>query len=279
MSQLRINPKLIAKQIWESGELRIDLREWCVKELKKLWLSDLEVYDELDNTLHKVSNSLKNLIQGYIKRGVTPHYEFNDIFPYLLHRIKDVQFLKALKSGIRNIGWRDFEYLCKYYLKINGIENVEVTRGKKEGGVDFYGLLRIDKYIQGAFYKGLGVRILGQARHSSAGRKVEESELRVFVTQYEDFKEGKGMGVRVVPDWFKNLNTPLIAIFITNTEFTIGAHSMMREKGIIPKEGDHIAEDLIHCPDSTTWFSVNEKGNIILNQEAFISSIKKVCER
>lgn len=256
-----MNPKVIeakivreiANQIWNSQELNIDLEDQCERLLRNHLpnISDLEICDILEGVVRKVKSQLKREITQCREKRVTPRYEFSEV-SNVLYRARDVR-IDEIRSKIKTVDWRNFEYLCKHVLQINGIEEAEVTRGTKEGGIDFYGLLRMRKFSQGILLSGLEIRIIGQARHRSADQKIGDPEIKLFAKQYSDFKKGRGRGRRAVPDWFKNLKSPVTGIFITNTQFTKDAYDAAKEEGIILKDGDQIAEDLFRSARVNEW--------------------------
>ncbi len=265
-----MNPKIvevkivreIANQIWNSRELNIDLEDQCERLLRKHFpnLSDLEICEVLEDVEHKVRSHLKSEIAHCREKGVTPRYEFGEV-SNVLYRARDIR-VDEIKSEIKNINWRNFEYLCKHLLEVNRIEGVEVTGRSKEGGIDFYGLLRMRRFAEGVLLKGLEIRIVGQAKHRSADQKIGEPEVKLFAKQYSDFKSGRGRGRKAVPDWFRNLKSPLTAIFITNTEFTKDACEAAEEEGVILKDGDQIAEDLFRSPRVNEWLYTHGGGQI-----------------
>jgi len=258
-----MNPKVveakivreIANQIWNSRELIIDLEDKCERLLRKHLpnISDLEICDILEDVMRKVKSQLKREITQCTEKRITPRYEFSEV-SNVLYRARDIR-VDEIKLGIKNIKWRDFEYLCKHLLEINGIEGAGVTRKSREGGIDFYGLLRMHKFTHQLLLGDLEIRLIGQARHCSVDGKVGEPQLNAFITQYHNFKSGRGRGREAVPDWFKNSKSPLTALFITNTEFTKDAYNAAKQEGIILKDGDQIAEDLIHSPRVNEWLS------------------------
>lgn len=268
MVQPVIDAKLVKKiteEIWDSGTQRIDLQQRCAEELNKHLphVSSLEIYDILGNVVYKVKFQLRKKITHCLEKGVTPRYEFSDAFPNLLRATKDIHYLRKIKSAIKNMSWIKFQHLCKHLLEVNGIEEAEVTRGSKEGGIDFYGLLRINKFSSGVLLKGWGIRIIGQARHHSTHAKVGETDLKVFAQECDDFKNGRSRGTQVLPEWFIYSKSPVIPMFITNTGFTKGAYNLAERKGIILRDGDHIAEDLVHSQKLYEWFNSGEKGSRI----------------
>lgn len=258
-----MNPKVIeakivreiANQIWNSQELNIDLEDQCERLLRNHLpnISDLEICEVLEDVVHKVKSRLKEEISRCREKRITPRYEFSEVGD-VLYRARDIR-IDELRSKIKTVDWRSFEYLCKHILQINGVEQAEVTRGTKEGGIDFYGLLRMHKFAPGVLLKDLEIRIIGQARHRSADTKIGDPEVKLFAKQYSDFKSGRGRGREAVPDWFRNLKSPLTGIFITNTEFTQDAYDAAKEEGIILKDGDQIAEDLFGSPSVNEWLS------------------------
>jgi len=210
-----MNPKVIearivreiAKQIWNSQELNIDLEDQCERLLRNHLpnISDLEICEVLEDVAHKVKSHLRSKINDCREKRTTPRYEFSEVRD-VLYRARAIR-IDEIRSKIKTLDWRNFEYLCKHVLQINGIEEAEVARGTKEGGIDFYGLLRMRKFSQGILLSGLEIRIIGQARHHSANQKIGDPEVKLFAKQYSDFKKGRGRGWEAVPDWFKNLKS------------------------------------------------------------------------
>ena len=248
----------IAEEIWDSGAKTVDLRQWCAQELKKELphASSLEIYDISSSVVNKVKFQLKKKNIACLEKGFTPRYEFSDVFPNLLRATKDIRYLKKIKSAIKNMNWENFQKLCQHILEINGIEEAEATRGTKEGGIDFYGLLRVDKYLSGVLLKGVEIRVIGQAKHHSTTTKVGERELMVFAQECDDFKHCTGRAVQVLPQWFVLSKSPIIPMFITNTGFTRGACDLAEREGIIRRNGDQIAEDLFDSPRLNEWLGI-----------------------
>jgi len=250
----------IGEQIWNSTEQVIDLEDWCESLLKKHLpdINDWEICEVSEDVERKVRSHLKREIAHCREKGSTPRYEFSEV-SNVLYRARDIR-VDELKSKIRSINWRNFEYLCKHLLEINGIEGVGITKRSKEGGIDFYGLLRMHKFTQGVLLKGLEIRIIGQAKHRSADRKVGEQEVKLFAKQCCDFESGKGRGQKAVPEWFRKLKSPIVGAFITNAECTEDAYSAAKEEGIILKDGDQIAEDLVHSSELAKWFFTSKSS-------------------
>jgi len=237
----------IVENIWKSQEQNIDLSYFCEKFLIEHYssLSRLRIGEILDDLEPKVKAGIKRKITSCIEKGITPQYQFSEV-DSSIYKVRSIQ-IEVTKTKLRNINWRDFELLCKPYLEINGVEDVEITRKSKEGGIDFFGILPVNP-IQGILFKDLKVRLIGQARHSETGRKISEEELQTFSKQLIDFKDGKGRGEKAVPAGFIISNTPVIGIFITNSEYTKGAQNVAKVEGIIIRDGDQIAEDLVLSP-------------------------------
>jgi hypothetical protein len=242
----------------------------AIKIAQKYGFKDIRVYvlynspDENDtpeyffyriNKLNKLGALSYPMRYRPIDSRITPRYEFSEV-SNVLYRARDIR-ANEIKSAIKNIKWRDFEYLCKHLLEVNGIE-AEVTKGSKEGGIDLYGLLRMNRFTQRVLLKDLEIRVIVQAKSRSADR-IGEPELKLFAKQYHDFKIGRGRGQKAVPEWFNNLKSPTVAVFLTNAECTGDAYNAAKEEGIILRDGDQIVEDLVHSPGIAKWLSTGKR--------------------
>ena len=258
-----MNPKVveasivreIANQIWNSKESVIELEVQCGRLLRKHLadISDLQVCEFLEDVVRKVKAHLRSVINECREKRTTPRYEFSEVGD-ILYRARDIR-VDEIKSRIKNINWENFENLCKALLEINGIEGAGITRKAKEGGIDFYGLLLMHKFATGVLLKGLEIRIIGQAKHRSAEGKIGEPEVKLFAKQCSDFERGTGKGQKAVPDWFKKAKSPLSYMLITNSEFTKDAYNAAKAEGIVLRNGDQIAEDLVRSPKVNEWLS------------------------
>jgi len=247
--------KSIANELWDSDAKNIELEEFCVELIKKYWekITEWQLLEILEPVQHKVKLEVKKKINECREKGVQPRYLFSEV-SNTLYRVRDVK-TDEIRLKTKSMNWNNFEHLCKHILEISGIAEAGVTKSSKEGGIDFYGLLRMGAYHQSILLSGLEIRIVGQAKHHSEDDKVGELEMNAFIKQFENFRDGKGKGFKAVPTWFRRAKSPVTAIVITNTEFTEGAQEAALTAGVIIRDGEQIAEDLIKSPRVNEWLS------------------------
>ena len=251
MNPLNITPaiiKSIVDELWDSNSKNIELEEFCGESIRKHLprITDWQLLEILEPVQHKVKLEIKKRINECREKGVRPRYSFSEV-SNSLYRVRDLK-TDEIRLKIKSMDWDGFERLCEHILEISGVASSGVTRTSKEGGIDFYGLLRMGDYHQSILLSGLEIRIVGQAKHHSENEKVGEPDMNAFITQFENFREGRGRGFRAVPAWFRRAKSPMTAIFITNTEFTGGAQTAARNAGVVIRDGEQIAEDLVRSP-------------------------------
>jgi len=272
--------KLISKEIWNSTQDQIDLYEYCAAKLKNTYpgLSKLQINDELDNIIAKVKFYINKRIEHCKKQGTTPEYEFNDYPPDILFRYslkhREEPSLSTLRKqrpeilrAIKEMPWKKFEYLCKHILEINGVIKSYLASQHQEG-IDFYGLVDIDKYFPGVLFKGCKLRIIGQAKRLS--KEVGPNWIRSFKTYLDDVHNKKEDVLKKFPAWFTEIKAPILGIFITTSKFTKGAFKYAKREGIILRNGEQIIEDLIKSTESQTWLSQDKNGRSTFDKNAFL---------
>ncbi len=104
-------------------------------------------------------------------------------------------FLPSLLEVLQSITPRGFEDICKRLLREHGFENVEVTGGSHDGGIDGYGTLELNPFVsikvlfQCKRYKGTVSRAqVGDFRNAMIGR-AEKGIILTTGTFSEDAKE------------------------------------------------------------------------------------------
>ena len=249
--------KSIANELWDSNTKNIELEEFCAELIRKHWqkITEWQLLEILESIQHKVKLEVRKKINECREKGVQPRYLFSEV-SNTLYRVRDVK-ADEIQLKIKSIDWNNFEHLCKHILEISGIEEAGVTKSSKEGGIDFYGLLRMRDYSKSILLSGLEIRIVGQAKHHSKDDKVGEEEMNAFIKQFENFRDGKGRGFKAVPAWFRRARSPITAIVITNTEFTEGAQKSARTEGVVIRDGEQIAEDLVRSPRVNEWLGTD----------------------
>ncbi len=274
--------KQIANEIWESGAKKVDLLEFCESKLRELnpKITDLEITDEIDEFLSRVRRQIEKYITSFHEKGIPPNLKFDDCLPNTICRYSSEAKTNGwirnhrtrIRRAIKAMDWITFEHFCRHILEINGITKSFVTRASKEGGVDFYGLLEMCNYTEEVFLSSVKLRILGQAKRYSGNKKVNEGGIDEIRTKYSDFQSGRGRAVDILPNWFTMSNFPVIRMVVTTTGFTRGAKESAARDYIIRRDGDQIAEDIIHSPKAKEWFESGKHGNKRFSRELFLQS-------
>jgi hypothetical protein len=270
----KIKASEIVQLIISQNEELIELDECLYKLLIKEYdLSDLEALAQSERILQRVKLLISKSIEESKSRGVTPKYVFssNDDLRLILFsekfREKEIAEIivknrDKIYNAIKELTWRQFEYLCELLLKTYGVENTKVNRGNKEGGIDFFGLYALSNG-KNRLESSIKLRIFGQAKHGE-DRVVIADELDSFIKKIRDFRNGKGYGLTILPQEFRNSPHPILPFFITNGKIQKGGKNSAKEDGIVLIEGDQISEDLIKSQYWTKWLSMGE-----FNKEKF----------
>jgi restriction system protein len=77
-----------------------------------------------------------------------------------------------LLSTLRSISPKGFEKVCRELLRESGFENVEVTGGSADGGIDGYGTLEINPFVS--------FRVLFQCKRYAKGNLVSRAQVGDF---------------------------------------------------------------------------------------------------
>jgi len=283
--EMRKIAKQIADEVWESSERRTSLGEFSERKIKACCpqISELELSEVTEGVVEKAKVYLERRITLLELKGATARYQFDDCFAdtLILTSIGDplVDMLRAreqnLRLALKRVGWKTFQYVCKHLLEINGAVKSAVTRGTKEGGVDFFGLLEIGTWTSPmVLLKGMEIRVVGQAKHTSTNAKVGDGVIKKFAKECEDFRSDSGKAAEILPSWFVENKSPVIGVVITNGEFTRDAKKYGNRERVILRDCDQIIEDLIHSPKSRDWVYREENGNISFNENSFIGSFQ-----
>lgn len=77
-----------------------------------------------------------------------------------------------LLSTLRSLSPRGFEKVCRELLRESGFENVEITGGSADGGIDGYGTLEINPFVS--------FRVLFQCKRYAEGNLVSRAQVGDF---------------------------------------------------------------------------------------------------
>ena len=144
--------------------------------------------------------------------------------------------------------------------------------GSKEGGIDFYGLLQMERFSSGVLLRNAQIRIIGQAKHYKD--IVEHTEVRIFKTHRDDLLQDTGNAIKKLPYWFIESKDPLLSIFVVTNKFTKGAKAYAKKNNIILRDGEQVVEDLIKSANAKTWFTL-KNGMMVFDEKFFTEFFAK----
>ena len=238
-----------ATQIW-GGTDRVVLTSRLESFLasKMYDLESSEVLDNFERFRRLVVTKLEKLIFQSNERGTAPRYRFSavnsDILVPRATTSKD-DLRKQIRRSIEGLSWRDFERFSAYLLTLTGVENATLFPGSKEEGIDIYGVLRIDHVLKRTMWRGVHVRVLGQAKIS----KIPEEKVRLFQNDLNSFRQKQGRAWRQAPDWFRKSEFPVLGFMMSVKGFNGGALKWGAKNGVILRDVDQLIEDLVNARD------------------------------
>ena len=93
------------------------------------------------------------------------------------HEIKEIEVTPAIEElnlldVLRNLSPLGFEKVCRELLRESGFENVEITGGSADGGIDGYGTLEINPFVS--------FKVLFQCKRYAANNTVTRAQVGDF---------------------------------------------------------------------------------------------------
>lgn len=270
----------VVAEILSSDENRVNIEEYCKKKLEETYvgLSDLQIADRLEPFVEKTKIQFQRIDKDKRSRGIKPEYELvdyppNTLLKYEANGLSYVRkYRKEILTAICEMNWRSFEFLCAHLLDTNKIANSGVSEGTKEGGVDFYGILKMRQFSTKVLLKDAEIRIIGQAKRYT--NKVTHKEVRVFKTHKDDLLAKTGNATKKLPSWFVDSGLPILSILMVTTKFTKGAKRFAKENGIVLIDGEQVVEDLVKSKNVREWFS-RKNGTLVFDKAAFMRFFEK----
>lgn len=262
----------------------MNIQEYCREKLEKTYkeLSNLQIAEILPSLVEKTKYHFQKIEEDKHSRGIEPEYELVE-YPSdtllrhdFLRRENGLSYIRKhreeILKAICKMNWRSFEFLCEHLLNINNIILSGVAGGTKEGGIDFYGLLEMNRFSAGVLLRDAKIKIIGQAKHYK--NVVDHTEVRVFKTHRDDLLQNTGNAIKKKPSWFIESKGPLLSIFVVTTKFTRGAKTYAKKNDIILRDGEQVVEDLIKSTNGREWFS-RKNGALAFDEVLFLQFFRK----
>lgn len=92
----------------------------------------------------------------------------DELTPEIMHLNEEVRLLDVLRS----LSPEGFEKVCRGLLRESGFENVEITGGSADGGIDGYGTLEINPFVS--------FKVLFQCKRYKEGNTVSRAQVGDF---------------------------------------------------------------------------------------------------
>ncbi|MBC2845608.1 restriction endonuclease [Winogradskyella flava] len=236
--------------------------------------------DYVDSNIDKIGSQIINHYKQEVLRCnnkfITPKFEIADYNENILLKSeftfnKEEQELQSYKikyreevfNALKDISWQNFEELAKYILKSNRLSKINITQSSKDQGIDFYGFLHFEDLTlkSNRLSRDINIRLIGQAKHSSVGNKVNHQKVSSFATEIRKLRKRQNSNYFTCLDegFYENENA-IVGLFITNTDYAPKSEDFANEYGIIIWDGEQISDDL--CIKEYIDKMLNELGEI-----------------
>jgi len=263
----------IAEEIWRS-EQRIVLTYFLEESLVRRNLPvQGQVAEKFDGLKKRVLTEIQKKIQSSSERRVQPRFRTTgdpDVLIPLVNRASE-RIRREIVSTVGGLSTRQFECFCVQVLSVDGVDPCDVGIGKKEEGIDLYGILDIGKIKESSVWHGVEVRILGQAKTSAIGQPT----VRLFHTDLNTCAKGEGRAFKLAPTWFKQSRAPVLGMMMSRKKFTGGAAKWAAREAIVTKDLEQMVEDLVRSPNMTLGIRGSAE-NLEFDKEMFIDHLKKI---
>lgn len=263
----------VAEEVWRS-EQRVVLTYFLEASLVRRNLPvQGQVAEKFDGLKKRVLTEIQKKIQSSSERGVKPRFRTTadpDVLVPLVNRSSE-RIRREIISTVGGLSTRQFECFCVQVLSVDGVDPCDVGAGKKEEGIDLYGILDIGKIKESSVWHGVEVRILGQAKISSIGEPV----VRQFYTDLSTCAKGEGRAFKLAPPWFKQSRAAVVGMIMSRKKFTAGAVKWAAKEAIVTKDLEQMVEDLIRSPNMTPGIRGSAE-NIEFDKQTFIDNLEKI---
>lgn len=214
-------------------EIAADLQEPVVRVL---W-NQQSAHDQHIPTYEIFGSSLE-YIRGASRADPTLDDDTNTVRARRLH-------IDQVQAELQQLKWQEFEDACGTVLNLLGCIKPTVSPRSGDGGIDFYGLLKLENRLDnfnplGGFDQDLCVWLVGQAKHYSG--KVGTAVVRELVGSVE-LARTRGTS-KVWPDLHLRAFDPVVLLVFTTGEFSEDALSLLKDSGVQFMDGFQFAKFL-----------------------------------
>lgn len=278
------DPRGIAEEILSSKKSVFEVTEEILAYLEThhSQLGELEMAEVAEKLTVHVQRSIDKTIDSLAQRGATPPYERSESSATRYIRFKSAKEESAnlaqkmelrdeILNTMRIMHWRKFEVLCVHVLDLIGAHST-LAQGRRDGGVDFYGLLPLTSGLPSRtdFFGGVNVRVAGQAKRRKIPHKVTANEIKVFAEDVKDLESERGRIAKIAPSSFLEDKGPILPIFATTTDFERGARKKASRKGIVLRNGYQLVETILRLEKNPPWLLPDGGGSFLYDRKQFL---------
>ena len=257
-----------ADQLLASNSPLISLQSWLADYIEgNTPSSDLEASELAQDAMRRLTRIIDDRLESARRRRVLVPFRWLDdetktelehvgAYSDALEALEErLAWRGQLREVLRQLDWREFEYLALHLLDLYGIPKQlrRVTPGSNEGGIDFYGLEETDPDTTNRIRRQR-FRIVGQAKRYAGA--ISSDEMDMFAWRLLNFRLGTGRRWLALEDWFLNEgDEPIFGMFITSGRYSESALATANSALVISIDGEQIAQDLSESPASERWLN------------------------
>ena len=278
------DPRGIAEEILSSKKPVFEVTEEILAYLEAHHghLGELEMAEVAEKLTAHVQRNIDRAIDSLSQSGATPPYERSEGSAMRYIRFKSakeeavslaqkMELRDEILDTMRTMHWRKFEVLCGHVLDLIGAHSI-LAQGRRDGGVDFYGVLPLTSGLPPGtdFFRGVTLRIAGQAKRRKIPHKVTANEVKVFAEDVRDLESGVGRIAKIAPSSFLEDKGPILPIFATTTDFERGAKKKAERKGIVLRNGYQLVETILRFEKNSPWLLPDGEGSFLFDNKQFL---------
>lgn len=276
MSGWNLIARQVADHIWRNNT------SVSLNRATEVWLADNgydltsdALLDKFDRITELVSKQIQSRIQECDKRGIKPKYQFSSVSPEIVIpqiNTNESVLRSDFLAAINNLSWRAFEHLCVHIMNATGTSKCQATSATRDQGVDFIGILALNKLLPSSIWHDVELRVLGQAKDYQS--VIGQDKIRLFNEDMGAFSRGEGRAFVSAPDWAQNKHMAQIGFIFALTGFSQGAKDYAALHSIMLKDGEQMVQDLLSS-DVETPGVIRYGQHIALNEHDFLAHFEQ----
>ncbi len=270
-----------------------NFRDALYSTIKQLYYEskdNLDIFNIIDTRIHIIRGKVNKDIDYYNRFKSYLRYYWSEDDPeiligsaYILPSDSDIIKDKKRKLGnaflleriLTNLDPYKYEDLCKKILKELGCQFIGRTRTRGDGGIDFFGTIKISEIKDNPLLEKYNIipqskiHFIGQAKRYKHFNVIHPEHIREFLGSVLllEFTQGwnlqKELDIENVPPKHIYPKDPKICLFFTTSFATENAKKLANNLGILLQDGE----------DITRWIALNPLSDCEANEEILINEL------